>query len=126
MGLFESDRYLQEESHSHHHEHHHEHHHHWDHLDEDGFTSLSFEIEQPLDVRKFQYFLDNQLPESVFRAKGILWFKESNARHIFHLSGKRFGIEDDEWKGMPKNQLVFIGQNLEPEKLRGLLEGCVC
>ncbi len=151
VGLFESDHYFQEETgHSHHHEHHHhehehhhehhhhehehhhhehghnhEHHHHSDHLEEDGFTSLSFETEQPLDVRKFQYFLDNQLPESVFRAKGILWFKESNARHIFHLSGKRFGIEDDEWKATPKNQLVFIGQNLEQEKLRELLEGCV-
>ena len=139
VGLFESDGYFQEEiSHSHHHEHEHNHHehehhhhqhehnHHSDHLDEDGFTSLSFETEQPLDIRKFQYFLDNQLPESVFRAKGILWLKGSTARHIFHLSGKRFGIEDDEWKGMPKNQLVFIGQNLEPEKLRELLEGCVC
>ena len=94
-------------------------------IDEDGFTSLSFETEQPLDIRKFQYFLDNQMPESVFRAKGILWIKGSPARHIFHLSGKRFGIEDDEWEGIPKNQLVFIGQNLEPEKLRELLEGCV-
>ncbi len=140
VGLFESDRYFQEEAshsdehhhhhdeHHHHHQenHHHEHHHHHsDHLDEDGFTSLSFETEQPLDIRKFQYFLDNQLPESVFRAKGILWLKGSTARHIFHLSGKRFGIEDDEWKGMPKNQLVLIGQNLEQEKLRELLEGCV-
>lgn len=152
VGLFESDRYFQElashshhseyhnehheyhehnnshrsEHHHHHHEHSHEHHHHSDHIDEDGFTSLSFETEQPLDIRKFQYFLDNQLPESVFRAKGILWVKGSHARHIFHLSGKRFGIEDDEWKGTPKNQLVFIGQNLEQEKLRELLEGCVC
>ena len=142
VGLFESDRYFQEETnhsehhqehHHHHHEHshehhhhHHEHHHHSEHLDEDGFTSLSFETEQPLDLRKFQYFLDNQLPESVFRAKGILWVKGSTARHIFHLSGKRFGIEDDEWKGIPKNQLVFIGQNLEREKLRALLENCVC
>ena len=136
VGLFKSDRYLQEESHSHHDEHHHEHHHHEhghnhehhhhsDHLDEDGFTSLSFETEQPLDIRKFQYFLDNQLPESVFRAKGILWLKGSNARHIFHLSGQRFGIEDDEWKGIPKNQLVFIGQNLEQEKIKALLENCV-
>lgn len=126
VGLFESDHYFQEAtSHSHHHEHNHHHHHHSEHLNEDGFTSLSFETEQPLDIRKFQYFLDNQMPESVFRAKGILWIKGSTARHIFHLSGKRFGIEDDEWKGMPKNQLVFIGQNLEQERLKELLESCV-
>ncbi len=43
-------------------------------------------------MRKFQYFLDNQLPcnVNVFRAKGIVWFNESDKRHIFHLSGKRF------------------------------------
>ncbi|WP_083892578.1 GTP-binding protein [Pleurocapsa sp. PCC 7319] len=34
-------------------------------------------------------------------------------------------MEDDEWKATPKNQLVFIGQNLEPEELKELLEGCV-
>ena len=67
------------------------------------------------------------MPEiSFFELKVFLWIKGSPARHIFHLSGKRFGIEDDEWKGIPKNQLVFIGQNLEQEKLRELLEGCVC
>ena len=145
VGLFESDRYFQEEisrSHAHKHEHHHhephehehhhhehhehEHHHHSDHINEDGFTSISFETEKPIDIHKFQYFLDNQLPEAVFRAKGILWVKGSTARHIFHLSGNRFGIEDDEWKGIPKNQLVFIGQNLEKEKLKELLEDCVC
>jgi G3E family GTPase len=140
VGLFASDRYFEEEtkdsdhSHEHHHhsEHDHEHHHqgkhhdHSHHLEEDSFTSLSFETEQPLDIRKFQYLLDNQLPEEVFRAKGILWLKGSPARHIFHLSGKRFGIEDDQWKDTPKNKLVFIGQNLETERLRKLLEACVC
>ncbi len=117
-----------EHHHGHGHEHGHEHHHHdhSNHMDEDGFTSVSFETTQPLDTRKFQYFLDNQIPKSVFRAKGILWLTGSTARHIFHLSGKRFGIEDDEWRGTPKNQLVFIGQNLEQDKLRELLEACVC
>jgi G3E family GTPase len=71
-------------------------------------------------------FLDNQLPENVFRAKGILWFNESPNRHIFHLSGKRFTIEDDEWKGAPKTQLVLIGQNLDHDKLRSQIEKCVC
>jgi G3E family GTPase len=141
VGLFESDRYFQEEiadsnhSHEDHHhtehdrEHNHEHehkHHKHSHLDEDGFISLSFEVDRPLDIRKFQYLLDNQLPEEVFRAKGILWLKGSTARHIFHLSGKRFGIEDDQWKGIPKNKLVFIGQNLETERLKKLLDACVC
>ncbi|MEL6351829.1 MAG: GTP-binding protein [Cyanobacteria bacterium J06627_28] len=97
------------------------------HLDIDGFTSVSFDRDQPLAIRKFQHFLDNQLPASIFRAKGILWFDESPKRHIFHLSGKRFSLEDEEWAGRPqKNQLVLIGQNLDEETLRKQIESCFC
>ncbi|MEM8502087.1 MAG: GTP-binding protein [Cyanobacteria bacterium P01_D01_bin.1] len=97
------------------------------HLDVDGFRSVSFDRNQPLAIRKFQHFLDNQLPASIFRAKGILWFDESPKRHIFHLSGKRFSLEDEEWAGRPKkNQLVLIGQNLDEEGLRTQIENCFC
>ncbi|BAZ26233.1 hypothetical protein NIES4073_71390 [Kalymmatonema gypsitolerans NIES-4073] len=154
VGLFETDKYFDdaanEHSHDHHHDHHdhehehhqhhdhdhsecghdhdhdHEHHHHSDHLENDGFTSISFQSDKPFAIRKFQYFLDNQLPETVFRAKGIMWFDESPKRHIFHLCGKRFTLDDDEWKGEKKNQLVLIGQNLDHEALRQQLENCVC
>jgi G3E family GTPase len=114
------------------HDHDHDHHHHSDHLAIDGFTSISFQSDKPFAIRKFQNFLDNQLPASVFRAKGILWFDESRdeqgkpKRHIFHLSGKRFSLDDDEWKTSPKNQLVLIGQDLDHEKLRSQLQACVC
>ncbi|MEO0407264.1 MAG: GTP-binding protein, partial [Cyanobacteria bacterium P01_A01_bin.135] len=92
---------------------HHAHDHHSHHLENDGFTSLSFQSDKPFAIRKFQNFLDNQLPETVFRAKGILWFDESPKRHIFHLSGKRFTLDDEQWKGEPKLQLVLIGQDLD-------------
>ncbi|MGK7889215.1 MAG: GTP-binding protein [Leptolyngbyaceae cyanobacterium] len=109
------------------HDHHdHDHHHHSHHLEEDGFTSISFQSDKPLSLRKFQHFLDNQLPGNVFRAKGILWFEESPKRHVFHLSGKRFTLDDEEWKGDPKNQLVLIGQELDHDELRAYLDACVC
>ena len=138
VGLFESDKYFETESeheheHDHHHDHHdHEHHHHdhdhdhSHHLENDGFSSISFQFDKPFNIRKFQYFLDNQLPESIFRAKGILWFDESPKRHVFHLSGKRFTLEDEEWQKEPKNQLVLIGQNLDEDTLRQQIENCVC
>jgi G3E family GTPase len=112
-------------SHDHHDHHDHEHHHHSDHLENDGFTSISFQTDKPFSIRKFQYFLDNQLPTSVFRAKGIMWFDESPKRHIFHLCGKRFTMDDDEWKGEKKNQVVLIGQNLDREALLKQVENCV-
>jgi G3E family GTPase len=151
VGLFESDKYFDDHAEEHHdhddhdhancgHEHHddhdhstcghdhhdHEHHHHSDHLENDGFVSISFQSEKPFSIRKFQHFLDNQLPTNVFRAKGIMWFDESPQRHIFHLCGKRFTIDDDQWKGEKKNQLVLIGQNLDSETLLQQLENCIC
>ena len=129
VGLFESDKYFDQHSdhgHDHHHDHDHDHDHHSHHLENDGFTSLSFQSDQPLSIKKFQYFLDKQLPSTVFRAKGIMWFEESPRRHIFHLCGKRFSMDDEDWKGDPKNQLVLIGQDLDHEKLRSQLQSCVC
>ncbi len=98
-----------------------------DHLEIEGFTSLSFASDRPFSIRKFQYFLDNQLSANIFRAKGILWFDESPKRHIFHLSGKRFSLDDDQWKDgtKPKNQLVLIGQNLDHAQLREQIENCL-
>ncbi|NJN73102.1 MAG: GTP-binding protein [Limnothrix sp. RL_2_0] len=112
----------------HDHGHDHAHHHHSNHLENDGFTSISIQSDKPFAIRKFQYFLDNQMPVNVFRAKGLLWFDESPLRHIFHLSGKRFTIDDSDWKPgeVKRNQLVLIGQNLDEEALREQIENCIC
>jgi G3E family GTPase len=96
-----------------------------DHLAIEGFTSLSFQSDGPFSLRKFQNFLDRQLPAEVFRAKGILWFKESERRHVFHLAGKRFSIDDSDWPAERKNQIVLIGKNLDHAKLRQYLQACV-
>jgi G3E family GTPase len=117
-----------EGTHSHSHADHHDHSHadHPDHAAIEGFTSLSFAAEGPFALRKFQNFLDNQLPEGVFRAKGILWFNESERRHVFHLAGKRFSIDDSDWPSDErKNQIVLIGKNLDHAKLRQQLQACV-
>lgn len=110
----------------HHHNHHaHEHHHHHSsHLDNDGFVSISFEADRPFDVKKFETFLQVHLPSEVFRAKGILWFTNSEDRHIFQLSGARFNLDGEPWHSAPKNQLVFIGRNLDANNLRQQLTNC--
>ncbi len=112
--------------HGHNHSHDHDHHGSADHLAIDGFTSLSFQSDRPFAIRKFQYFLDNKLSENIFRAKGILWFEESQKRHVFHLSGKRFTLDDSEWSDRTKkNQLVFIGQNMDHDAIRAELDNCL-
>jgi len=136
VGLFETDRLAslqaQEDAHEQHHNHgdphHHEHHHHHAHTPElEGFSSVSLAVEAPFDLRRFQHFLDIQLPESVFRAKGVLWFRESERRHLFHLCGKRFTIDDSDWPdGSERHtKVVVIGKGIDQVTLKAQLEACV-
>jgi G3E family GTPase len=109
----------------HHHDHDHDHHHHSEHLQNDGFVSVSFESDHPFSLTGFQDFLDTYMPDDVFRAKGLLWFKESQLRYIFQLSGKRYDMKTDAWPSTPKNQLVLIGRNLNAEQIRADLTKCL-
>jgi G3E family GTPase len=97
------------------------------HLNADGFTSISFKSDRPFSLKNFQQFLDHQLPDTVFRAKGILWFDESPARHIFQLSGHRFHLNDSAWLPTvsPSNQLVIIGRRLNALQLQQQLTNCL-
>lgn len=135
--LFQASSLPREEAHDHpshdHHDHDHDHDHcehpdhhhsHHSHIEADGFNSLAFESDQPFSLDAFQNFL-NELPDAVFRAKGVLWFEESPERHIFHLSGRRYTLSSDEWPGQPKNQLVLIGQHLDTAQLREKLQACL-
>ncbi len=90
----------------------------------EGFTSVSYETYEPFSLRKFQYFLDNQISQDVFRAKGILWFMESERKHIFHLSGKRFSLDDEEWTKEKSNKIVLIGKNLDHQTIKNQLSSC--
>ncbi|MBO6970826.1 MAG: GTP-binding protein [Prochlorococcus marinus CUG1431] len=90
----------------------------------EGFTSVSYETFEPFSLRKFQYFLDNQISQNVFRAKGILWFMESERKHIFHLSGKRFSLDDEEWTKDKSNKIVLIGKNLDHQTIKNQLSSC--
>ena len=91
----------------------------------EGFGSVSFQTKEPFSLRKFQYFLDNQLSKNVFRAKGILWFVESERKHIFHLAGKRFSIDDEDWGNNKCNKIVLIGKNLNHEEIQKQLGSCI-
>ena len=140
VGLFETDTFefeknkknIEQNSHdhsSHSHEHSSHSHDHSSHSHDlinniEGFTSVSYETFEPFSLRKFQYFLDNQISQNVFRAKGILWFMESERKHIFHLSGKRFSLDDEEWTKEKSNKIVLIGKNLDHQTIKNQLSSC--
>lgn len=95
------------------------------HLTNDGFTSISFRSKRPFSALKFQHNFLDELPENIFRAKGILWFEESESKHIFQLSGKRYDMQVYKWSTTPTNQLVLIGRNLNPLLIQQALTNCL-
>ena len=95
------------------------------HLPQDGFVSVPFKSDRPFDLTKFEHFLMTQLPATVFRAKGILWFQGELESRIFQLSGKRCSITPEPWTTTPQNQLVFIGRQLNPLQLHQHLTNCL-
>ncbi len=122
----------QKPSADHHHDHSehdhskHSHNNHSGHLENDGFSSVSFMSDKPFNITKFDNFVHHLMSKSIFRAKGILWFTSSEQRHIFQLSGPRFEVNAEAWpnKGR-KNQLVFIGRNLDGDDLKAKLNDCL-
>jgi len=49
---------------------------------------------------------------------------ESERKHIFHLSGKRFSLDDEEWKDEKSNKIVLIGKNLDHQTIKSQLSSC--
>lgn len=102
-----------------------EHHaHHSHHLENDGFMAVSFEIDRPFNLPKFQIFIDNLSP-NIYRAKGILWFQGSQLRHVFQLTGKRCDLKSERSHLPSCNQLVFIGRTLNANAIRQQLAECI-
>ena len=88
------------------------------------FISVSFTTSQLLDADKFQFFLQN-LPSSIFRAKGFIKISEIKENYIFHLIAKRFTLEPIEGAVPAGNQLVFIGRGFDKDGLLSALNNCL-
>lgn len=118
VGLTQPDRYRGQGDREHHH-------HHSYHLKNDGFMSMSFQSDLPLDVSKFEKIL-NRMSTEIFRGKGILWFSDTpETRYIFQLSGGRYDLKAEDWLEKPKNQLVLIGRHIDTQEMYRQLEGCL-
>ena len=163
-----------EEHHHHDHEHHHDHdedddhshcdhehgkcccgHHHDEnhqHGDEYGISTFVYYRRRPFNRMKLELFAENW-PESVIRAKGMMWFSdEDDAAYLFEQAGKQISASfagmwlatadeeqiaqakaDDErianiWDdkvGDREIKLVFIGQHMDKEKICKDLDACL-
>ena len=137
----------------HSHGHHHHHHHHGDgEVEEYGIGTFVYFRRQPFERDKIDRWLQN-FPKNIIRAKGIFWFVEDKDwAYMLEQAGKQLTATDyaewiasapeaiqkkalsedpvlrkewDEKYGDRMNKLVFIGQNLDKEKISKELDACL-
>lgn len=141
-----------DEEHGHHH--HHEHHHHeGGEVEEYGIGTFVYYRRPAFDVIKFNDFLGKKWEKNIIRAKGICYFKQNpNMSYLFEQAGIQKKLTeagqwfctapddelaeildrepsilndwDDEY-GDKMQKIVFIGQNIDKEKLIAQLDACL-
>jgi len=94
------------------------------HVLSDGFRAHSYEFQAPFSARRFQTWLDHELPPDLFRAKGIIKFDADPSAYVFQLCGTRAAFEPF-GDGTAEIRLVFIGRGIDDYALRQQLEGCL-
>ncbi|MEN9204437.1 MAG: GTP-binding protein [Thermostichales cyanobacterium DRC_bins_46] len=97
--------------------------------DHRGIESVSFVLRQPLDFGAFREFLE-ELPETVFRAKGVIWIAEPGEawqKVIFHRVGcRQHFFADEGGEGvLGLSKIVLIGPGLPRFSLETRLQACV-
>ncbi len=103
----------------------HEHDEFGNHIEKDGIISFMFKAKKPFDIQKFQVFAQN-LPEAIFRSKGIISFKGLENKAIYQQVGRRIDVKTEmPWKKEKKQtMLVFIGKGFDPQKIEEALKRC--
>ena len=101
------------------------------HTHDDDITSVGIIDERPLDQDKFNHWISNILRTKgtdIFRSKGVLYFEGAPKRVVFQGVHMLFDANDNRlWKEgeTPKNQLIFIGKNLNREELTSGFQNCL-
>ena len=151
-----------EDEHEHEHEEHHghhEHHHHHHHENEEegeaeeyGISTFVYTSRKAFNEQKFNDFAKN-LPSSVIRCKGLVWFSNDNdMSYLFEQAGRQMQLSQtgywiatapkeelrqiiaenpeimDDWDeevGDRMVKLVFIGKNMDKNKIISELNDCI-
>ena len=100
------------------------------HEHDDEVGSFSIEKDGDLDEQKLQAWISKLLREKgvdIFRMKGFLSIAGESDRFVFQGVHMIFsGKPDRPWGSLPRrNQLVFIGRNLDEKEMRKGFEDCL-
>lgn len=102
-----------------------------EHEHDDTVTSIAIQESGAVDGNKFSDWISQLLQTKgpdIFRTKGILNIAGENRRFVFQGVHMLFdGRPDRAWKGneTPKNELVFIGRNLNESQLKTDFRQCL-
>ena len=144
-----------EHGHEHEHEHGHHHHHHHDEgeAEEYGIGTFVYYRRPAFDINKFDNFIARHWPSTVIRAKGICYFTDNrDMSYMFEQAGRQkqlreagqwyatAPIEDliqlmrqdpgfirdwDEQYGDRMQKIVFIGKDMDVQKIKDDLDNCL-
>lgn len=110
-------------NHSHHDQHSqnaaHVHHHSYDHV-----MVYTHYFQHYIDRSGFEQII-RELPESVYRAKGIFTEAGTGQRMMFQFAYRQLELIPINPQGMVQDVAVFIGEQFPKNELKGLLEQCV-
>jgi G3E family GTPase len=120
--------------HDHHHDHDHKHAHSHGglkHYHDEDMQSISLRSDKPLNPDKFFPWVQDLVQKegpNILRCKGILAFKDDDARFVFQ--GVHMILDGDHqrpWKEGEKrdSRIVFIGRNLPGKKIAEGFESCI-
>ena len=131
----------------------HHHHHEGGEVEEYNIGTYVYYSRPALNLNKFDYAVSKKWPKNIIRAKGVCWFDDDPSKcWLYEQAGIQKTLRDaGEWyAAMPEHQLavmmerdaalrrdwdpefgdrmnkiVFIGQNLDREAIREMMDSCV-